>query len=319
MGNMPDTKNMETHLEKHNPKVSVGLAVYNGERYLAEAIESILGQTAGDFELIISDNASTDRTAEICLAYAAQDSRIRYYRNPTNIGGARNENRTFHLAKGEYFRWAAHDDICAPELLEKSIKILDEHPDIVLCYPTIVEINESGQSIGKISLQRGLSSQAHKRFRDFAFRDHNCEATYGLIRSSVMAKTELQKDYTSSDRPLLCELALHGPFFEIREPLFYKRYHAKNAYLDWRARMAWFDPDWKGKISFPNWLQFFDTIQTIHRVPLPLQERFLCYLLMLKWILLHTRYMVKDLLVALQMVLFTREQRRGDIDLYNWE
>ena len=99
------------------PKVSIGLPVYNGDEFLEKAIESILGQSFTDFELIISDNASTDKTALICQTYAARDARIRYYRNATNIGGANNGNRTFLLAQGQYFRWAAHDDLCAPELI----------------------------------------------------------------------------------------------------------------------------------------------------------------------------------------------------------
>src|SRR6478735_5395035 len=99
------------------PKVSIGLAVYNGERYLDEAITSILSQTFTDFELVICDNDSSDSTPEICRRFAAADDRIRYYRNPVNIGGVRNENRTMFLARGEYFKLAAHDDRIAPEFL----------------------------------------------------------------------------------------------------------------------------------------------------------------------------------------------------------
>jgi glycosyltransferase involved in cell wall biosynthesis len=81
------------------PKISIGLPVRNGEEYLEESIDSILAQTFTDFELIISDNASTDRTEAICRAYAAKDRRIRYYRNPVNIGGANYGNLTFQLAR----------------------------------------------------------------------------------------------------------------------------------------------------------------------------------------------------------------------------
>ncbi|MEZ4867877.1 MAG: glycosyltransferase [Caldilineaceae bacterium] len=306
-------------MEPTKPKVSIGLAVYNGEDYLVEAIESILQQTFTDFELIISDNASTDRTAEICRRYADQDPRIRYHRNATNIGGANNENQTFRLARGEYFRWAAHDDVCAPELLENSVAVLDADPDVVLCYTYIKEIDETSQVTRERQLHRGLSPRPHQRFRDFVFRDHACEATYGLMRSAVMARTALQKNYTDSDRVLLCELALYGRFYEIPEPLFYKRHHQKNVYLDWRARMAWFNPAWKGKIAFPNWLQLFDCLDTLRRVPLPMGEKFLCYLTMIPWLIRYSRHMVKDLLVALQMAIYSREWRRRDASIYNWE
>src|SRR5438552_4723426 len=108
-------------MAKPKPRVSIGLPVYNAENYLVEALDSILAQTFTDFELIISDNASTDRTREICKYYESSDARVHYYCNETNIGGARNANLTFKLARGQYFRWAADDDVCAPTLLEKSV------------------------------------------------------------------------------------------------------------------------------------------------------------------------------------------------------
>ena len=127
------------------PRVSIGLPVYNGEKFIREAIDSIFSQTFEDFELIISDNGSTDRTQQICQAYAAQDLRIRYYRNKKNIGAARNYNLVFELASGEYFKWAAHDDLCAPEYLERCVEILDRDPDVVLCYPKTSIIDEHGE------------------------------------------------------------------------------------------------------------------------------------------------------------------------------
>src|SRR5688572_28337892 len=94
------------------PLVSIGLPVYNGERFLSEALDSLLGQTLADFELIVSDNASTDRTAEICLAYAARDARVRYVRQQTNIGAIRNWNFVARQARGQYFKWASANDFC---------------------------------------------------------------------------------------------------------------------------------------------------------------------------------------------------------------
>src|SRR5215207_1517689 len=109
------------------PRVSVGLPVYNGENYLAEAIDSVLAQTYQNFELIISDNASTDSTEEICRDYAARDRRIRYFREPQNRGAAWNFNHTFELARGEYFKWVAHDDVIGPQYLARTVDQLDRH------------------------------------------------------------------------------------------------------------------------------------------------------------------------------------------------
>ena len=124
------------------PKVSVGLAVYNGERYLHDAISSIVTQTFRDFELIICDNDSTDGTREICLGFAAKDERIRYLRNPVNIGGVRNENRTMFLARGEYFKLAAHDDLIAPEFLRAVRRRMDSNENCDVCVTGAVIIGE---------------------------------------------------------------------------------------------------------------------------------------------------------------------------------
>jgi glycosyltransferase involved in cell wall biosynthesis len=310
-------------MDNHKPRVSIGLAVYNGERYLRQAIDSILAQTFTDFELIISDNASADRTEEICKEYSAKDSRIRYYRNEKNIGGANNENRTFILSRGEYFRWAADDDVCAPGLIEKCVEILDQHPTVVLCYSMITEIDENGDPVRTISQSKGRSAKPHERFRDLARKDHNCEATYGLIRADILHKTHLQKNYTDSDRALLCELSLYGQFFEIQEPLFYKRYHPKNMYVNMRARMAWFDPALKGKIVFPFWMQFFDYLTIIKRVPLPLQEKIRCYAIMIRWLADHGKNLAGDVVLALYALLHAArepyEWRNRNKDIYNWE
>src|ERR1700743_3284119 len=99
------------------PRLTIGLPVYNGEKYLAEAIAALLGQTYKDFELIISDNASPDGTADICQRYVQLDSRVRYIRQPKNIGLAPNHNVLVEQARGELFKWAANDDLYARELV----------------------------------------------------------------------------------------------------------------------------------------------------------------------------------------------------------
>src|SRR5262245_31427219 len=116
------------------PRVSLGLPVYNGEGFLRQALDSILAQTFEDFELIISDNSSTDSTPAICHDYKAADARIRYLRNESNRGVAWNHNRVFALSTGEYFKWCAADDLIAPEYLSACLGRLEAEPDAVLCY-----------------------------------------------------------------------------------------------------------------------------------------------------------------------------------------
>jgi glycosyltransferase involved in cell wall biosynthesis len=290
--------------------LSVGLAVYNGEPYLEEALESIRTQTFQDFELIISDNASTDRTGAICEEYARRNPRVRYHRNATNIGGANNENQTFRMSRSKYFRWAAHDDVCAPELFERCIAELESRPELVLCYSQVIAIDEHGQLGRLISRNHASSDLPYKRFRAMATASDFCEETYGIIRSEVLARTRLQQNYTASDRTLLSELALYGPFYEVQEPLFFKRFHPKNVYTDWRARMAWFDDGFEGAIKLPFWIQFFDYLETIRRVPLTRQEKLSCYLSMLGWLRTFGKNMAKDVAVAAFMAAHSKAWRR---------
>jgi glycosyltransferase involved in cell wall biosynthesis len=299
------------------PLVSIGLAVYNGEDFLEEAIDSILTQTITNFELILSDNASTDRTEEICRRYAAQDSRVRYVRNEKNIGGANNENQTFRLSRGKYFRWAADDDVCAPDLLEKCIAVLEMHPEVVLCYSGIIIINEHGTETERIMPDKALAPRPTDRMFDLYMLTHNCETTYGLIRSDVIRKTELQVNYTDSDRTFLVELSLYGPYFQIPEYLFYKRYHpgmSTAQYSNWRERMAWFFPEDPNRLDFPHWSQFFHYLRIITRAPLSIGERLRAYGLMIYWVSRYRRWweMLKDLPKVPKKFMLRKSLSRGE-------
>ena len=127
-----------------HPRVSIGLPVYNGEVYLSGALDTLLGQTFTDIELIISDNASTDRTPEICRSYAARDHRVRYIRHEVNRGVPWNHNFALRQASGEYFRWASHDDFCAPDFVARCVKELDADPGLVLCHTRTVVLDGEG-------------------------------------------------------------------------------------------------------------------------------------------------------------------------------
>jgi glycosyltransferase involved in cell wall biosynthesis len=282
------------------PKVSVGLAVFNGEQYLEAAVDSILGQTFKDLELILSDNASTDRTEEICRRHAARDSRVRYVRNARNIGGANNENQTFRLARAPLFRWAAHDDLMEKQALERCVAVMDAHTEVTLCYTGVVVIDEHGTEHERFLPGKALDASPSRRFFDLYTLSHNCETSYGLMRSAVLRRTDLQLNYTDSDRTLLAELALHGPFWQVPEYLFRKRYHPRmstSQFSDWRARMAWFAPEGHDRRLSPYWLQFLHYLRIIRRVPLPLHERLSCLGLMVWWAARYRRWwaMFRDL------------------------
>ena len=292
-------------MNKGQPRVSLGMPVYNGENFIEETLDSILTQTFEDFELIISDNASTDKTEEICRAYAAKDSRIRYYRNQENLGAAPNYNRVVELSTGEYFKWAAHDDLCAPELLERTVAILDQQPSVVVCYTKTITIDENGEVIAKHDDNFNLDfPTAHERFAHYqklVRHGHLCHPIFGLIRLETMRKTPLLGSYPSHDLVYLGELALHGKFYEVSEYLFFKREHPANsmqANLTYTKRLAWADPKKKGKVFLNYWTRLFDYLSAIRRVDISWDEKVRCYIEMERWIIWNSFGLTRDLVKA---------------------
>ena len=293
-------------MSKQTPKVSIGLPVYNGEEYLAEAVESVLGQTFQDLELIISDNGSTDRTEEICRAFVQKDERVHYYRSEKNFGASWNYNRTFELAKGDYFRWHAADDVLTSELVEKSSRVLDEQPAVVLVFSWVVDIDGHGK---EIELKKsGVGSRLplpHQRFQGLSTvkPDFNCEEVFGMARRQILAKTKLIAPYSDSDRTLLAELGLYGPFHEIEEALFLHRLHDDGSVVvnpDRQSRTVWFDTAKKDKLVFPSWRQLGELLSVIWRTPIGWRERLYCYFHMLTWVKRRRRHLRRDLVWAIK-------------------
>ncbi|HET7753991.1 MAG TPA: glycosyltransferase family A protein, partial [Anaeromyxobacteraceae bacterium] len=212
-----------------NPLVTVGLPVHNSqEKYLPQSIESILGQTYGDLTLLISDNASTDATADICASYAAKDSRIVYHRHPRNIGAGPNHDWVAAQATGKYFKWASDDDYILPEFLERCVARLEAEPDAVLCHTQTRIARAEGDSFAKH--YPGLdAARPSERFGVVILKPHWCVEQYGVLRTSALLRTELQAGYFGKDKVMLAELALIGRFLHVPEPLFVNRDHPARA------------------------------------------------------------------------------------------
>src|SRR5687768_17171063 len=183
-------------MTEKTPRVSIGMPVRNGQKYIREAIESIVAQTFTDWELVVCDNASTDATEQIVREFAARDSRVRYHRNETDIGPAGNHNLGFHLARGEYFRWHAHDDMIAAEYLAECVKALDADPTIVCAYPKTTIVDDRGAFIENYDFHlRTDAANPSRRFAELVLvkhRHHRACEIFGLMRSSALAKTPLE-------------------------------------------------------------------------------------------------------------------------------
>lgn len=272
-------------MKSRRPRVSIGLPVFNGERYLTRALNCLLTQDYEDFELIISDNASTDATELICRDYAGKDARVRYYRNGTNIGATPNYNHVFELARGEFFKWASHDDECSPALVRRCIEMFAEAPaSTVLVFSRADIIDEFGRVTNQ-SEDRISSSSPHpfKRLAKVLWSSGSGHSLWGLIRSDALRQTRLM-GCIESDHVLLGELALLGKLIEIPEVLYSQRRHAGCAiptHRTARELSTWHDPRTANKrILLPHWERvYIEYFKGIRHIPLSVVDRWLCFLL----------------------------------------
>ena len=263
-------------------KVSIGLPVYNGEQFIRESIDSVLNQTFQDFELIISDNASTDNTPTIVDPYVKRDSRLQYYRNDKNFGAAYNYNRLVKMAQGEYFKWISHDDVIAPTYLERCVEILDHHDDVVLCYPKTVIIDEEGKKISDHfdGLELTLC-HCRSRFRKFLRKPAGCNPVFGLMRTKALLSSSRIGSYAYSDYILLAEMCLKGKFWEIPESLFFRRNHqemSRRKNRKGKELAFWFDTRRTTSNAFPLLKLLFELIKTVKNADISCNDKLLCYL-----------------------------------------
>lgn len=288
--------------------VSIGLPVWNGERYLADALDAILAQDFDDFEVLVSDNASTDRTQEIAQDYAARDTRITYHRQRRNLGAAANFNYTFHHTSAPLFRWASYDDAMAPEYLSTCVSALQQDSSgAVLAYPGTMRIDENGHSIGPYSaeVRKGGATASERLAQMIGPGDplqsmiHMCFPVFGLIRRDVLEGTSLIANMPRSDKLLLVELALAGPFVDVEPLLFLRREHESGSVISAeqaatgadreRLLAAWFDPS-RGNF-FPATLSRLGLgyLRATLRAPQPLGERLRSLKVVAGWAARHAR------------------------------
>ncbi|MEO1065186.1 MAG: glycosyltransferase [Actinomycetota bacterium] len=283
-----------------SPRISIGLPVYNGARFLDASIRSLRAQTYGDFELIIADNASTDESPDIIADHAADDDRITVVRSAQNLGAARNFNIAYERSRGELFKWASDDDVCEPEYLARCAAALDERPDAVWCQsriglvdPEQVELTVgpavgSGMSYVVADPARGESAEAptrgdaaaHRRLQAVLLEtvgDGNWDV-FGLVRRTAMERTGLQRPHYGADKVFVAELALQGAFVEVDEPLFLGRLHerASGALDTVAAQRAWIDPLGRASFTLPRLQLLRAHLGAVLRADLPPAERARC-------------------------------------------
>lgn len=280
------------------PLVSIGVPVYNGGSYLAGSLASLTGQGYRNLEIIISDNASTDGSGELCRELAARDPRVRYSRLPENIGGVANHNRVFELATGEFFMWASSDDLWAPAYVERCVAELQAHPDVVLVYTINARIDERGAAGAPIPPGPALDGDdVVERFARLTDIYRPIEPFYGLARRAALLRSARMTRHPGFDRILLAELGLHGKLRQIPEPLYSRRIHGQQsirAFPSLRSRYAWINPGRSQRWLWPHFeyaRQF--TLAALRSAP-GTRARLGCLWHMLRWCSWHRHELWED-------------------------
>jgi glycosyltransferase involved in cell wall biosynthesis len=237
-----------------NAVVSLGMPVYNGDAYLREALDSLVGQTFADLDIIITDNASTDGTEEICRDFASRDARVRYHRLPKNIGAAPNFNHVFALSGSRYFKWCAHDDLISPNYVERCVAALEARPDAVLAFGRTEVIDEGGNHVDWPAdgfMPALEADSAAERFGQAIRRAGTCFPIFGLFRSDALRRSTMQRSYYGCDRALIAEAALLGKVLLVEDAVFYNRHHGARSIVmkDHAARRIWQSADSSRKLA----------------------------------------------------------------------
>jgi glycosyltransferase involved in cell wall biosynthesis len=259
-------------------KVVIGLPVYNGQKYLGAAIDSHLSQSFGDFDLVISDNGSTDATPEICADYASKDQRVKYLRSAENRGILWNHRRVLDAIESpnQYFRWAGADDIMEPGLLLAMVTVLDTRPEVEAVVPDAKNIDEEGKIIG--SAPRTLdfqSSDVLERARAVLLANYQHVIAYGLLRASTLRLMRTGPNYPGWDPVFLWELVLRGEVVQPVGPVLLRRFHPGSISRVKTAKemRKWVEPTAKAGLNFPHWTWAYERMRVLIACPLSTGDR----------------------------------------------
>lgn len=253
------------------PAATVGIPVYNGERFLEQCLESVLSQTASDIEIIVSDNASTDRTPEICRRYAAMDSRIVALRSPENRGAAWNHNRVLAASRAPLFQWLGADDYLAPEHVERCAAALAANPAAVACVSATTVVDELGAAVAWPDVGMPLDAldpvARYASMLDSWPPNHN--PFYSVFRASAIERAPRLGSYLGADRLFVAGVAALGPFVKLPEPMFFRRKHAGNRSIAVAKQHAVYTPGSQWQFDLRETRLMWEQLPLIARSPVP--------------------------------------------------
>ena len=252
--------------------VTVCVPVYNGERFLAQCLDSLLAQTYANFVLIISDNASTDRTREICQKYVKADSRIRYHRNQVNVGMYGNYNRVLGLVETPYLKLANADDFWAPEMLADAIEQMERDPSLVLCHPRAVLVDEHGSEIRRYERPLHLmEDEPAVRFRRVLTELGLVNQLMGVLRTAAVRSMLPFMSHPPADSVFLAELGLHGKIMELPKFQYFRRVHEECSSWDRKSeshQIRLVSGEGTRRVRLPTWKYHWGLVRRVLHSPL---------------------------------------------------
>lgn len=293
------------------PLVTIGVPVHDGQPYLEATLRSLLAQDEPRIEVVISDNASTDGTQEVCRRLAAQDARVVYTRSPSNRGAAWNYNRVLQQARAPWFKWAAADDLCHPSFVRCCLEsLVATGPASVLAWPRSVLISAHGAVVDGLMDDSGLELEDDRpsmRLDQLLRNRFEWHPVFGVIRTDVLRQTRGIRPFPLADVVVLAELCLRGHFVQVPERLFLRRYHDGRSLVagpSFLEQLAWYDPQRQARAAFPQSRVTRELLAAVRRAPLDARERARCRGVVLRrWTAPHWRHMGGEAKIAARQAL----------------
>lgn len=278
-------------------RLTFGVPVYNGDRFLPAALDSLRAQDLDDIHIVISDNGSTDGTQDFCRSAAAEDDRIEYHRYDENRGGIWNYGNVLALAKTELFSWMAADDIKLPSFARFTIEALDRAGgDAVFACPRTQIIDADGVAYEDLNdASMGLDAASpHERIRNL-LRAQASHPMYGVMRLEALHKTRGIRSSLGDDVVLLVELLCQGTMALAPEKLFWQRRHDSQVSVQGVTSSSWFAPGTNANRSFAETRTNIELYSGIAHSDLSPVEKMRCWsVLGPAWVFPRWRAVIRD-------------------------
>ena len=255
-----------------NALVTIAVPVYNGERFLAQCLNSLLSQTYRNFVLVISDNASTDRTEEICQRYVKADSRVRYHRNRVNVGMYGNFNLLLGLVRTPYVKLANADDFWAPAMLADAMAQMQSDSSLVLCHPRVILVDENGREMRRYEKPLHLmEDDPALRFRRVLSELGLVNQLMGVIRIDAVRAMLPLMNYPPADSVFLAELSLYGKIMELPKFQYFRRFHEASSSWDRKSeshQIRLVSSEGTRRVHLPTWKYHWGLVRRVLHSPL---------------------------------------------------